>query len=132
MTEKDRQAGFTLIEVLVAFAVLSLGLVSFYSLTGNSLNRLSAAELDRQMLAFAETKMGEILANKSFLLGESSGTTVDGYTWMSAISRKEKKESQQSAGRSIINIKLDVQIENARFPRQIIFETQRLVMEDNG
>ena len=74
-------AGFTLIEVLVAFALLSLGLVAVYNAFG--LHARSAAEVQ-----FRERTMAEALTQLEAIVAEAlpptgEGTYSTGATWTS-------------------------------------------------
>jgi len=54
--------GFTLLEVLVAFAILAVVMGALSSVVGQSLNRLLTARLEQQASRLAEQKAREIVA----------------------------------------------------------------------
>ncbi|MBY3328770.1 prepilin-type N-terminal cleavage/methylation domain-containing protein [Rhizobium laguerreae] len=75
--------GFTLIEVLAAFAILALFLgVSFEGLT-LSLRATRKAEVMQEALQRAESKLDSIGLTEPIILGESSGRFNDGSFWTS-------------------------------------------------
>jgi general secretion pathway protein I len=76
-----RSAGFTLPEVIVALAVLSLALGVLLNAIGNGLGYSSRGE----RIALAESLAQSLLAEVGFLRplaeGQRSGASADGYSW---------------------------------------------------
>src|SRR5262245_52201592 len=83
------QAGFTLLEILVAFMILALGVGAILQAPGTGLRRESAAERQLQAGAIAEgliARIGhEIPVREGLLSGESGG-----YLWESSITAMEE------------------------------------------
>jgi type IV pilus assembly protein PilV len=95
---QTNEQGFTLIEVLVALVILSVGLIGLAALqTGGLRNNNSALIRSRAVLA-AEDILDRMRANRADALGEDYdiglGTTVDGpYTGMALTDLTEWKNS---------------------------------------
>lgn len=83
---RSRQAGFSLLEVLVAFVVLALVGTTLFRLFGQSLNNAGAADEYSRAAVFAESRLA--LAGLDLPLRESNdqGTSDDGrYTWATKV-----------------------------------------------
>lgn len=85
------QAGFTLIEVLVAFALLALALAVALPQIGEGLNGTAAAEQRANALLYAETKLTMLKTDPDLKAGESEGDLPAGYRWRATVSRYGKK-----------------------------------------
>ena len=84
-----RSFGFTLLEVMVALAVMSIVLVSVYRMHSQSLAMNTAARFYTQAPMLAQSKMVEIEALSSGGFPEDSGDFGEefpGYGWKASIS----------------------------------------------
>jgi general secretion pathway protein I len=80
--------GFTLLEVMVALAVMSIVLVSVYRMHSQSLAMNTAARFYTQAPMLAKSKMVEIEALSSSAFPQDSGDFGEefpGYTWQASI-----------------------------------------------
>ena len=80
--------GFTLLEVMVALAVMSIVLVSVYRMHSQSLAMNTAARFYTQAPMLAQSKMVEVEALSSSAFPEDSGDFGEqfpGYGWKAAI-----------------------------------------------
>jgi type II secretion system protein I len=83
-----RSFGFTLLEVMVALAVMSIVLVSVYRMHSQSLAMNTAARFYTQAPMLAQSKMAEIEALSSNAFPEDSGDFGEqfpGYGWQASI-----------------------------------------------
>lgn len=83
-----RSLGFTLLEVMVALAVMSIVLVSVYRMHSQSLAMNTAARFYTQAPMLAQSKMVEIAALSSGAFPEDSGDFGEqfpGYDWKASI-----------------------------------------------
>ncbi len=77
-------AGFTLLEVMVALALMSIVLVSVYRMHSQSLTMNTAARFYTQAPLLAEKKMAELAKSASGVFPVDSGDFGDnfpGYSW---------------------------------------------------
>lgn len=80
----NRASGFTLLEVMVALAVMSIVLVSVYRMHSQSLTMNTAARFYTQAPLLAQSKMAafEILSEKGFPEDSGDfGEQFPGYSW---------------------------------------------------
>jgi len=84
---QSRAAGFSLLEVLVAFVILALVGTALFQLFGGALNNVSLADDYSRAVLLAETRLADS-AVEGYPLRESSdqGTTEDGkYSWATKV-----------------------------------------------
>jgi type II secretory pathway pseudopilin PulG len=65
--------GYTVLESLVAFAILSIVLVALFQLGGTSLNGLDRNATMQRVLMLAQSKLDEIAADRSPLPAKTTG-----------------------------------------------------------
>lgn len=80
-----RQAGFTLIEAVVAFAILALSCGVVYRVFGDSLLFQNSLQRRQAAMALAESKLAELNAEIPLHPGIQQGTTPDGSHWQVSV-----------------------------------------------
>lgn len=81
------QHGFSLLEVLVAFVILSLVVTALFRVFGGSLANVSAAEDYSRAVIVAESVLAESGSAQPLRAGSSAGSADDGrIAWKSTIS----------------------------------------------
>lgn len=86
-----RVAGFTLVEVVVAFLLLSMVLVTGFELFTAGMRRAIDLEERSMALAVAQSQLAGAGAEVALKEGAASGQTDDGkYRWTVAIARSEE------------------------------------------
>jgi prepilin-type N-terminal cleavage/methylation domain-containing protein len=83
------EAGFTLVEVIVAFAVVVLVLASIYQAVAGAYRGEARAQVRDRALAQARTHLEVIGIEQPFELGETTGTYVTGVAWRLTITPVE-------------------------------------------
>lgn len=84
--------GFTLIEVLVAFALVALILGAALRLVSGGLNDSDAAERHTLAVLVAESRIAELGATAPLEPGVSEGTADDDYRWRREIRRLDGED----------------------------------------
>ncbi|UEM07191.1 prepilin-type N-terminal cleavage/methylation domain-containing protein (plasmid) [Skermanella rosea] len=77
--------GFTLIETLVAFIILSMALLAALQAFSTSLRGISAAEGTGAAVLHARSKMDEVGITIPLVPGETGGAFADGFRWKAGI-----------------------------------------------
>jgi general secretion pathway protein I len=77
--------GFTLVEVLVAFAILALTLVVLLQAFGGGLRAVSASERYLMAAMLARSVLDDVGAETPIVAGEGSDDIGDGYRWTTRI-----------------------------------------------
>jgi general secretion pathway protein I len=81
MRTARRSRGFTLVEVVVAFAVLAITFSALYEVLGSSLNRASEVERYERAVMSAQSLLAESSALATLQESTVSGKTSDGMSW---------------------------------------------------
>lgn len=88
---RTRQTGFTLIEVVVAFLLLSLVMASGFELFTTGMRRAADLEDRAQALVVAQSRLASAGVESPLKEGVASGQTEDGkYSWTVATTRSEE------------------------------------------
>jgi general secretion pathway protein I len=78
---RDRQAGFTLIEVLVAFVIAALAMGALYAGTVGGLNATEVAGKYDEAISLARSHLAAIGRGEPIAIQERSGVDGEGFTW---------------------------------------------------
>jgi general secretion pathway protein I len=78
---RDRQAGFTLIEVLVAFVIAALAMGALYAGTVGGLNATQVAGKYDEAISLARSHLAAIGRGEPIAIQERSGVDGEGFTW---------------------------------------------------
>lgn len=81
MPHAGREAGFTLVEVIVALAMLSLGLSTLFGVISNSLRQTANAERMAEAGSLAQSLMAEVGTERPIKPEERGGRFPNGYRW---------------------------------------------------
>jgi general secretion pathway protein I len=96
MTRRGRQRGFTLIEVVVAFAILAMSLGALYESFGGSLKR-STSSSRRELAALrAESLLAEFRGSGGLLPAQHRGAD-SGFEWQITSKPYPAELAEQSA-----------------------------------
>ena len=109
--------GFTLLEVMIALAVMSIVLVSVYRMHSQSLTMNTAARFYTVAPLLAQNKMAELEALSSDGFPDDSGDFGDqyqGYSWRTSIS-EVSSEVLGEAANDLKRIDLTVSYNNNQF-----------------
>jgi prepilin-type N-terminal cleavage/methylation domain-containing protein len=92
-------AGFTLLEVVVSLAVLSLGVTLTLSLISGSLRNIRNAQLRGRVVQHAETVMETILLDDTIRQATTlPGDFQDGTRWLAKV---EEYQQQETVGQTL-------------------------------
>jgi general secretion pathway protein I len=88
---RTRQAGFTLIEIVVAFVMLALVLVTSFEIFSGGMRRAAELEDYSRALLIAQSKLAAAGAEEQFKEGEVQGDSEDRhFHWAVAIRRTDE------------------------------------------
>jgi general secretion pathway protein I len=78
---KANQRGFTLVELLVSLAILSIALAVLFSAISASLDRVRIGRDEALASALVQSLLARAGADRPLGIGETSGTYSNGYHW---------------------------------------------------
>ena len=85
--KQESSRGFTLIEVLVAFAILAITLTTLFHLFSTGLGAITSAERYRMATLLARSTLDEVGTELPLVVGEQNGNIGQGFSWVARIAR---------------------------------------------
>ncbi|WP_431267068.1 prepilin-type N-terminal cleavage/methylation domain-containing protein [Dankookia sp. P2] len=116
----DRGAGFTLLEALVAFAILALALAALLQGTLGGLHATQAAGRTEEALARARSRLAALEAGP-IRAGDQRGDDGGGFAWRTRIVPAESAD-----GRTLFAVSVSIAWRDGNTPREVRLQTQRL------
>jgi general secretion pathway protein I len=81
MRQRRSEAGFTLVEVVVAFAIVTIMLAALYQAIAGAYRGYARTQIREQALALARAHLEAIGVEEPLLPGERTGTYSTGLAW---------------------------------------------------
>lgn len=97
-----RAKGFTLVEVVVAFAVLAIAFGALYEILASSLHRVSEVERYERAVMYAQSLLAESTAAGTHQANAATGKDSDGMTWQRQIEPYDIGHTLQSEQKPFI------------------------------
>ena len=120
------EAGFTLLEVLVALTLLSVALVVILQLFSANLRGIATSEDFAKATMRAEATMRDVLDNEDIEEKSSSETTPDGYRIDVAITNADEKRTE-NLPLKLLQISLTVHWKDGVKERSLTIKTMKAV-----
>jgi general secretion pathway protein I len=109
---RTKYQGFSLLEVLVAFVVISFSLAILMRIFSGALNNLVAAEGYMQALAVAESQFSAAAGQTSLREGETFGKDDQGRNWRLAVSSYHEADSSLAdVALPIVLYRVDIEVQ---------------------
>jgi general secretion pathway protein I len=121
MTER-RASGFTLVEVLVALAILALTFTFAYRAMSGGLGRLADDSRSERAVLLARSQLARVGHDIALIDGETGGRAADGFSWQVRIAPYGRAVGGL-AGHLVV---VDVAWLDGREMRRVRLETMRL------
>ena len=118
--------GFTLLEVLVALALLSVALVVILQLFSANLRGIAVSEDLAKAVMKAESAMREVLDDEDIAEKSSSETTSDGYRVDVAITNAEEGRTE-NLSLKLLQIRLTVHWKDGIKERALTLKTMKAI-----
>jgi general secretion pathway protein I len=122
-----RESGFTLLEVVIALAILSIGLVSAIEVFSNDLNLVIVSKEYTLALTHAREKMEEASLNP-IEEGAEVGEFSDGHKWQRTITPYTFSETEESSPIKMFEIKVVVSWSSGKKTREVDLTSLRTVL----
>jgi general secretion pathway protein I len=90
MRKRHERSGFTLIEVLVAFAIAALGLAALLQVFGTGLRSAAVSSRYARATMLAESQLSAVGVTSPLVPGQYAGADTDGFHWRVSITPYEE------------------------------------------
>ena len=124
-TMRRSPKGFTLIEVLVAFAVAALGLAALMQIFGTGLQSARISEGYARATLLAESKLASVGIEEPLVAGESGGDFGDGFRWRLIVQPLDDGETTALVASFRVRVTVSWGTEG-RAPRSVTLDSLRL------
>ena len=125
---REGARGFTLLELLVALAILSVGLAVLLAGFSLSLERGRSDRQEASARAFATSLLDQAMADPGATLGETSGSS-GGYAWRVSVEPYGDDDDQQAWHRLAAEVSVSVSWRESGKRRRIALHSLRLITE---
>lgn len=128
MTRRTHQDGFTLLEVLVAFSILVVGLAGVYRIYLGGLRNEAIAKQESTALLWAQTKLAAVGVSEPLTAG--SGDFGDGFSWrvdLAALASGAGRPTAQTPGAVWVTAAVGWQPATSGAQRTVALTTLKLV-----
>jgi general secretion pathway protein I len=133
---REKAPGFTLIEVVVAMAILSIGLVAIIELFGGGLRLGKVSEEYTKAAGYARIKMEEVFLAKTLAEGVQQGEFSNEYRWQVEVKRVDLlppgKEATYRPPVALYRVRIDVLWKSGLKDRVASMESYRLLKEEES
>lgn len=121
-----RAAGFTLLEVLIAFVILALALAALLPGFSGGLRSLDVADDYATAALLAESRLEAVGREAALREGVTSGTFDNGFRWQLEVARVDRLDPEGNLPAAAYHLVLHVFWDAGDDERQITLETLRL------
>ena len=122
----NRQSGFSLLEVLVAFAILSMSLGVLYQAFSNSLRNVGASGDYSRAIIIAEARLAEAMADVPINEGSDQGEVDGRYQWKVVVQRYEYEGEEIVSRFTPYQVEVVVSWQDGKHTREYQLSTLRL------
>ncbi|MFQ5893125.1 MAG: prepilin-type N-terminal cleavage/methylation domain-containing protein [Nitrospinota bacterium] len=121
------EAGFTLMEVLVAIAIMGVSLVLIFSLFSQGLTALHIDEAYSTAVILAKSKMDEVDLLEELADGDEEGRYPGGYRWRREVAETPGPHERPRERRTrLYHIRVTVSWKDGPRRRRVALETLRI------
>jgi general secretion pathway protein I len=124
---RDQSAGFTLIEVLVSLAILSISMAVLLNIFSDSLDRTRRAESEMAAGSLVQSLLAEAGVSKSLRIGDETGEYNNGFRWRLHVEPFGSEEDARAWSVSAVRVTASVMWDDGGPAQSKSLTTLRLV-----
>jgi len=134
MSTRRAAQGFTLIEVLVAFMILTLSLSVLFRIFSGGLNNVAVAGDYARAVLVAESRLAQVGRSEPLLVGQTSGEAGAGFRWQQNIERYMPWDDDTALTLPVSGYRVSVEVSWMRNGReqQVILNSLRVQKRPPG
>jgi len=127
----ERSRGFSLLELIVAFAILSVSLAVLYRVFSASTQQAMLGRDYSNAVMLAESRLAELAARRPIVVGEETGAFNDRYRWKSTVHRYRVPDTALGSRFPVPPYEIAVEVSwgEADRPHRVRLDTIRLVKQ---
>jgi general secretion pathway protein I len=129
-----RPSGFTLLEVVVAMAIVGLGVVTLLEIFSLGLRLGAKSSVETESMAYGRQVMDEVLARVSMEQGATQGIFQDRGRWLLRIQSVREPETTLALGSGweLKEVTVGVRLMDAGREREVELKTFKLVRRNDS
>src|SRR5512145_1173085 len=130
----NRRAGFTLLEVVVAMAIVGLGVVTLLEIFSLGLRLGAKSSVETESMVYGRQVMDEVLARVSMEQGATQGIFQDRGRWQLRIQSVREPETTLALGSGweLKEVTVAVRLMDAGREREVELKTFKLVRKNDS
>jgi general secretion pathway protein I len=136
MTEGKKAPGFTLIEIVVAMAILSIGLVVIIELFGGGLRLGRVSQEYTKAAGYARIKLEEVTLAKTLVEGVEQGDFDNVFHWLVEVRREDLlppgRDTTYRPPVALYRVRIDVFWRSGNKDRVTRMESYRVFKEEES
>lgn len=123
-----RGAGFSLLEVIVAFAILALTLGALYQVLSSAARQAVLVQRYTAAVALAESRIAEAGSGRSLARSNETGVSGRHFHWRRTIQPYSTEDELAQAESALVRFRIVVEVrwEDDGTPRSVVLSTVRL------
>ena len=132
-TSGNKQYGFSLLEILVAFTILAMGLAVILQIFGRGNQTTQLTQEYALATQIAESRLAQLAEYESIEGLSTTGRELDRYQWsLSVLPYNVTDTTTAPANVALYSLRVDVRWRSLGKPRHIFLESVRLVPVSTG
>ena len=124
------EGGFTLIEVLVALAILAVSLTVMMQIFSESLHRARVSKMEMAAGAFAQSLLADVGHSVPLRMGDQAGELPGGFSWALHIEPYGSADDQKAWPMSAVSLAASVVWKDGAERHEMKVTTLRAVSKD--
>ena len=125
------QNGFTLLEVVVAMAIVGLGVVTLLEIFSLGLRLATRSFTKTEAIVYSRQVMDEVLIRREIQEGGEEGSLGEGHRWSLQVEPLREESEFLPSGWELKEITLQMQYREGEREKEVEMRTLRLVKKKN-
>ena len=125
------QNGFTLLEVVVAMAIVGLGVVTLLEIFSLGLRLATRSSTKTEAIVYSRQVMDEVLIRREIQEGGEEGSLGEGHRWSLQVEPLREESEFLPSGWELKEITLQMQYREGEREKEVEMRTLRLVKKKN-